>query len=65
METQILFFLAAIAAGAINTLAGGGGLLTFPLLTLVDSPVVADATSALALLPYRRVAYPSRAGRGR
>jgi len=61
METHILFFLAAIAAGAINTLAGGGGLLTFPLLTLVISPVAADATSALALLP----AYPTAVWRTR
>jgi uncharacterized membrane protein YfcA len=44
-----------VAAGLINSLAGGGGLITFPLLTLVVPPVVADATSALALLP----AYPS------
>ena len=55
METHILFFVAAVAAGAINTLAGGGGLLTFPLLTLVLSPVTADATSSVALLP----AYPT------
>ena len=55
METHILFFVAAVAAGAINTLAGGGGLLTFPLLTLVLSPVAADATSSAALLP----AYPT------
>jgi uncharacterized membrane protein YfcA len=55
VETHILFFVAAVAAGAINTLAGGGGLLTFPLLTLVLSPVAADATSSAALLP----AYPT------
>src|SRR5215210_6472844 len=61
METHILLFLAAIAAGTINTLAGGGGLLTFPLLTLVVSPVAADATSALALLP----AYPTALRRTR
>jgi uncharacterized membrane protein YfcA len=60
-ETHILLFLAAIAAGAINTLAGGGGLLTFPLLTLVLSPVAADATSALALL----LAYPTAVWRTR
>ncbi len=55
LETHILFFVAAVAAGLINSLAGGGGLITFPLLALVVPPVVADATSALALLP----AYPS------
>jgi len=51
VETHILFFVAAVVAGAINSLAGGGGLITFPLLALVVPPVVADATSALALLP--------------
>jgi len=61
LETHILFFVAAAAAGLINTLAGGGGLITFPLLALVVPPVVADATSALALLP----AYPGAVWRTR
>src|ERR671920_716550 len=61
LETHVLFFLAAVAAGLINSLAGGGGLITFPLLTLVVPPVVADATSAFALLP----AYPSAVWRTR
>ena len=61
METHILFFVAAVAASAINALAGGGGLITFPLLALVVPPVVADATSAFALLP----AYPSAVWRTR
>ena len=61
METHLLFFIAAIAAGAINALAGGGGLITFPLLALVVPPVSADATSALALLP----AYPAAVWRTR
>ncbi len=61
METHILFFVAAAAAGMINSLAGGGGLITFPLLALVVPPVVADATSALALLP----AYPAAVWRTR
>jgi uncharacterized membrane protein YfcA len=39
-------------AGAINTLAGGGTLLTFPVLVwLGRDPVVANATNALALWP--------------
>jgi uncharacterized membrane protein YfcA len=42
-------------AGAINSLAGGGGLITFPLLALVLPLVTADATSAFALL----TAYPA------
>jgi hypothetical protein len=48
VETHALFFIAAIVAGAIIALAGGGGLITFPLLALVVPPVTADATSALA-----------------
>jgi uncharacterized membrane protein YfcA len=55
VETHALFFMAAVVAGAINAPAGGGGLILFPLLTLVAPPVTADATSALALLP----AYPA------
>src|SRR5918994_366994 len=61
LETYILFFVAAIAAGLINSLAGGGGLITFRLLALVVPPEVADATSALALLP----AYPGAVWRTR
>ena len=48
MATYLLFFLASIVAGTINALAGGGGLITFPLLMLVAVPVTADATSAIA-----------------
>jgi uncharacterized protein len=61
LVTHILFFVAAVGAGLINSLAGGGGLITFPLLALVVPPVVADATSALALFP----AYPSAVWRTR
>jgi uncharacterized membrane protein YfcA len=61
LGTHVLFFVASVAAGLINTLAGGGGLITFPLLALVVTPVVADATSALALLP----AYPGAVWRTR
>ena len=51
METHILLFLVAIVATAINSIAGGGGLLTFPVLMTILPPVTADATSAFALLP--------------
>src|SRR5437667_10049840 len=51
METQIVLFLVAIVATAINSIAGGGGVLTFPVLMTVLPPVTADATSAVALLP--------------
>jgi uncharacterized membrane protein YfcA len=56
-----LFFLASIVAGTINALAGGGGLITFPLLMLVTVPVTADATSAVALF----FAYPTAVWRTR
>jgi uncharacterized membrane protein YfcA len=41
----------AMGAGAVNAVAGGGTLLTFPtLLAFGTSPVVANATSTLALV---------------
>jgi uncharacterized membrane protein YfcA len=43
--------LSALAAGAVNSIAGGGTLLTFPALTAVVSPVVANGTSTVALVP--------------
>lgn len=42
---------AAFCAGVVNSVAGGGTLLTFPSLLAVLSPVQANATSTLALLP--------------
>ena len=48
----ILLFLAALLAGAINSAAGGGTLLTFPaLLSFGVPPVAANATSTVALVP--------------
>src|SRR6185295_3095940 len=42
---------AAVAAGAINAVAGGGTLITFPtLLFFRTPPVMANATSTLALV---------------
>jgi uncharacterized membrane protein YfcA len=44
--------LAAIAAGAVNALAGGGTLITFPVLMAVGLPAVgANVTNTVALLP--------------
>lgn len=43
--------LAALAAGVVNSLAGGGTLLTFPALLTAVSPVVANGTSTVALVP--------------
>jgi len=41
----------AFAAGAVNAVAGGGTLLTFPSLLTLLSPVSANATSTMALFP--------------
>lgn len=47
-----LLFLAATLAGAINSAAGGGTLLTFPaLLAAGVPPVMANGTSTVALAP--------------
>ncbi len=47
-----LVLLAAVAAGAVNALAGGGTLITFPMLTAVGVPAVwANVTNTVALLP--------------
>lgn len=47
----VLICLSALAAGAVNSIAGGGTLLTFPSLLTVLGPVAANATSTVALLP--------------
>ncbi len=48
----VLVALAAVAAGAINALAGGGTLITFPTLTAMGIPAVsANVTNTVALLP--------------
>jgi uncharacterized membrane protein YfcA len=47
-----LLFLAAFVAGAVNSVAGGGTLLTFPtLLSIGVPPIAANATSTVALVP--------------
>jgi uncharacterized membrane protein YfcA len=50
--TEILgLMIAAAAGGAINAVAGGGTLVTFPALLLFGTPpIVANATSTLALV---------------
>ena len=52
----LLLFAAAFAAGAINSVAGGGTLLTFPALLAVLGPmpngaIIANGTSTVALVP--------------
>ena len=54
MDVLNLFIvgLAAVAGGAVNALAGGGTLITFPMLTAVGVPVVAaNVTNTVALCP--------------
>ncbi|MBW8324679.1 MAG: sulfite exporter TauE/SafE family protein [Prolixibacteraceae bacterium] len=49
---EMLIFLAAVTAGFINAMAGGGTLVSFPaLLALGISPVVANVTNTVALVP--------------
>jgi uncharacterized membrane protein YfcA len=50
--TEILgLLLSAMAGGAINAVAGGGTLVTFPTLLLFGTPpIIANATSTLALV---------------
>ncbi len=52
----VLLFAAAFAAGAVNSVAGGGTLLTFPALLAVlggvpNGPIIANGTSTVALVP--------------
>jgi len=48
----VLVGLAAMAAGVVNALAGGGTLITFPVLTAVGLPAVAaNITNTVALCP--------------
>jgi uncharacterized membrane protein YfcA len=48
----LMITLAAVAAGGINALAGGGTLITFPMLTAVGVPaVVSNITNTVALCP--------------
>jgi uncharacterized membrane protein YfcA len=48
----ILLFLAAIGAGFVNALAGGGSIFTFPVLVAVGvPPVMASVTNTIALCP--------------
>jgi uncharacterized protein len=48
----VLVGFAALLAGAINALAGGGTLITFPMLTAVGVPaVMANVTNTVALCP--------------
>jgi uncharacterized membrane protein YfcA len=48
----VLVGLAAVAAGVVNALAGGGTLITFPMLIAVGVPAIAaNVTNTVALCP--------------
>jgi uncharacterized membrane protein YfcA len=50
--TELLVFAAACVAGAINSVAGGGTLVTVPTMIWLGMPaIVANATSTVALWP--------------
>jgi uncharacterized membrane protein YfcA len=52
MLSYLLLILAAFGAGAMNAIAGGGSLLTFPALVFTGVPaVIANASSTVALFP--------------
>lgn len=48
----MVIFCAGVAAGAINSIAGGGTLISFPaLIWLGRDPILANATNAVAIWP--------------
>jgi uncharacterized membrane protein YfcA len=48
----IIIFIAGVIAGAINSIAGGGTLISFPTLVwLGRDPILANATNSVALWP--------------
>jgi len=52
LATGALLFLAAVAGGALNSVAGGGSFVAFPALLFAGVPAVrANATNTIALWP--------------
>jgi hypothetical protein len=52
MGSYLLLIAAALAAGLINSVAGGGMFLTFPALVFTGVPsIIANASSTVALIP--------------
>lgn len=50
--TTLILFVAAFVGGALNSLAGGGTLVTFPALLFAGlNPIEANASSVVALFP--------------
>lgn len=52
MMRYLLIFVAALFAGGLNGIAGGGSFILFPVLMFVGiPPIAANATNSIALLP--------------
>ena len=52
MSSYFLLFAAALGAGLMNSVAGGGSFLTFPALVFTGVPsIIANASSTVGLLP--------------
>ena len=56
LNTYLILCISAVAAGVVNAVAGGGTLLTFPVLLAAlgstdEATVIANATSTVALVP--------------
>jgi uncharacterized membrane protein YfcA len=52
MVAYLLLIVTALAAGLINSVAGGGSFLTFPALVFTGVPsIIANASNTVALLP--------------
>ena len=52
LPSMVLLFFAAVLGGTLNSVAGGGSFFTFPSLIFAGiTPIVANATSTVALWP--------------
>jgi uncharacterized protein len=52
LQSLVFAFIAAIAAGFVNAIAGGGTLISFPVLVAIGiPPVAANITNTIALCP--------------
>jgi len=52
LTNAILLFFAALVAGGLNSVAGGGSFISFPTLTFTGVPLIpANATNTIALWP--------------
>ena len=62
IEIILLLFIAGLVAGAINAIAGGATLFTFPVLMAAGlPPTVANASNFVAMLPGNAAAIPAYA----